>query len=73
MNGEFVETKADKQALGNNEDYHPFTNHSFTMHPGDTIIIFTDGFADQYGTNGEKKVSKKRFQQRTFLCVNVYD
>lgn len=63
LDGEFLETKADKQAIGNNEDNHPFTNHSFTLHGGDSIIIFSDGYADQYGTNGEKKITKKRFSE----------
>lgn len=60
-NGEFVETKADKQPIGMNEDHHPFTNHSFNLQQGDTIYIFSDGFADQFSP-ADKKLMKKNFK-----------
>lgn len=62
-NGELIETKADKQSIGNNEAFHPFSNHEFALQPGDKIYIFSDGYADQFGANGEKKVTKKRFSE----------
>jgi serine phosphatase RsbU (regulator of sigma subunit) len=61
--GEFIETKADKQSIGNIEDSHPFTNHSFELKSGDSIYIFSDGYADQFGANGDKKITKKRFSE----------
>jgi len=63
INGEFFETKADKQSIGNNEDFHPFSNHEFGLQAGNKIYIFSDGYADQFGANGEKKVTKKRFSE----------
>jgi serine phosphatase RsbU (regulator of sigma subunit) len=60
-NGEFEETKADKQPIGMNEDHHPFTNHSFTLKSGDTIYIFSDGYADQFSP-ADKKLMKKNFK-----------
>ncbi len=62
-NKEFVETRADKQSIGNNEDLHPFSNHEFGLQAGDKIYIFSDGYADQFGANGEKKVTKKKFSE----------
>ena len=63
-NGELKETKADKQPIGMNEDSKPFTNHTFTSNNGDTIYLFTDGFADQFGGDtGEKKLTRKRFKE----------
>jgi len=63
QNGELIETKADKQPIGMNEDSKPFTNHTFTLNATDTIYLFTDGFADQFGGDtGEKKLTKRRFK-----------
>lgn len=70
-NGELIETKADKQPIGMNDDSKPFTNHSFNLDNGDTIYIFTDGFADQFGGNlGVKKLTKKRFKDLILSIQN---
>jgi tetratricopeptide (TPR) repeat protein len=62
-NGELIETKADKQPIGMNEDSKPFTNHTFNLNTTDTIYLFTDGFADQFGgETGQKKLTRKRFK-----------
>ena len=64
QNGELIETKANKQPIGMNEDSKPFTNHEFILNAGDTIYLFTDGFADQFGgVNGEKKLTRKGFKE----------
>jgi hypothetical protein len=63
QNGELIETKADKQPIGMNEDSKPFTNHTFNLNPTDTIYLFTDGFADQFGGDtGQKKLTKRGFK-----------
>lgn len=63
QNGEIIETKADKQPIGRDDNSKPFTNHTFTLQQGDTIYLFTDGFADQFGGDtGRKKLTKKRFK-----------
>jgi len=63
-NYQLLETKADKQPIGMNENSKPFTNHSFNLNTGDVIYLFTDGFADQFGgETGEKKLTRKRFKE----------
>ena len=63
QNGELIETKADKQPIGMNEDSKPFTNHTFNLDTTGTIYLFTDGFADQFGgETGQKKLTRKRFK-----------
>ncbi len=63
QNGELIETKADKQPIGMNENSKPFTNHTFNLTATDSIYLFTDGFADQFGGDtGQKKLTKKRFK-----------
>ena len=63
-NQQLEEIKADKQPIGMNEDSKPFTNHTIALNSGDTIYLFTDGFADQFGgETGEKKLTRKRFKE----------
>lgn len=64
QNGELIETKADKQPIGKNDNVKLFTNHSYTLNNGDAIYIFSDGFADQFGgETGQKKLTRKRFKE----------
>ena len=62
-NFELIETKADKQPIGVFDNRKKFTNHSFDLMKGDTIYIFTDGFADQFGGPKGKKLKYKRLQE----------
>ncbi len=58
------ETIADKQPIGEDIFNQPFTNHTFLLNPGDTIYLFTDGYADQFGgPTGQKKLTRKRFKE----------
>jgi len=71
QNGELIETKANKQPIGRNENNKPFTNHTFTLKTGEIIYLFTDGFADQFGGDtGEKKLTKKRFKDLILSVQN---
>ncbi|MFL5754555.1 MAG: tetratricopeptide repeat protein [Bacteroidia bacterium] len=79
-NNEFREIKADKQPIGIYTGVHlPFTNHKFKAEPGDTLYLFTDGFADQFGgdkikrsdgTLGQGKKFKYKNLQQTLLRLN---
>lgn len=69
-NGELIETKGDKQSIGINEYNKPFTNHLFTLESGETIYIFTDGYADQFGGEARKKLTKKRFRDLILSLQN---
>ncbi len=71
-NSELVETKADKQPIGMHDNKRPFTNHQFTLNTGDSIYLFTDGFADQFGGEiKEKKLTRKRFKELLFTIQNL--
>ena len=65
---DFFIIPADRQPIGIYINEKPFTNHSFQLHHNDTIYMFTDGFADQFGPNG--KLSIKRF--KTYLS-QIFD
>ncbi len=69
QNGEMKEIKPDKQPVG----YMPerpdkFTNHKVQLSPGDSIYIFSDGYADQFGGPKGKKFKYK--QLRELLMAN---
>jgi serine phosphatase RsbU (regulator of sigma subunit) len=61
-NGQLTETKADKQCIGYNENVKPFTNHQFNLQPNTSVYLFTDGYADQFGGQPERKLTKNRFR-----------
>jgi ligand-binding sensor domain-containing protein/serine phosphatase RsbU (regulator of sigma subunit) len=62
---QFIEAKADKQSIGGhqNENDFKFANHFFSLHKGDSLYMFTDGYVDQFGGGNEKKFSTKRLKE----------
>ena len=51
-----TEIKADKMPVGVNAiEEESFTNHTIQLKPGDTVYIFSDGYADQFGGPRDKK------------------
>ncbi len=67
---ELKETKATKRPIGKYAIDTPFVNSSFELSPGDMVYLFTDGYADQFG--GEKN---KKFKYKTLknLLINISD
>jgi serine phosphatase RsbU (regulator of sigma subunit) len=62
-NGVCVEYKGDKRPIG----YYmgkglPFTNNVIDLVKGDTLYVFTDGFADQFGGPNGKKYKYKQLK-----------
>jgi serine phosphatase RsbU (regulator of sigma subunit) len=62
------EIKADKQPIGYHPESHPFSNHEIQLQKGDSIYVFSDGYADQFG--GEKGKKFKYKQLETLLVTN---
>ena len=61
------EIKPTKRAIGGLTDNNQhFEKHQIQLNEGDTFYLFTDGFADQFGGVGEKKLSTKKFKQILF-------
>ena len=67
---EIIILKADKQPLTASKDSEskPFTNQYLDLKSGDCIYLFTDGYADQFGGEDEKKFMYKRFKE-TLLSI----
>jgi len=60
-----IEYKADKFPIGNLKpgENKKFTNHSIPLVEGDTLYIFSDGFADQFGGPNGKKLKYSEFKR----------
>jgi serine phosphatase RsbU (regulator of sigma subunit) len=65
------EIKADRFPIGSfSENKQVYTNHEFKLNHGDTIYLFSDGFADQFGGPDGKKFRYKQFKQ---LLLAIYN
>jgi serine phosphatase RsbU (regulator of sigma subunit)/Flp pilus assembly protein TadD len=61
-NGHLEIIKADKQPIGYYPNPKPFTNHTIQLQKGDSIYIYSDGYADQFGGEKGKKLTYKRLE-----------
>ena len=66
---EIIEFKGNKQPIGRYDKKVPFDTKSLELQPGDTIYIFSDGFADQFGGEKGKKIKPSGFKK--FLLDNA--
>jgi serine phosphatase RsbU (regulator of sigma subunit) len=59
-----TEIKGDRMPVGININYDkPFTTHEIKLQRGDTLYMFTDGYADQFGGLKGKKFRYKYFKE----------
>ena len=65
-----VEYSPDKQPIGFTYQPRPFINHIISTEPGDSIYLFSDGYADQFGGPNEKKFKYKQFQEVLLTIFN---
>ncbi|MES2800643.1 MAG: SpoIIE family protein phosphatase [Bacteroidota bacterium] len=58
------EIKATKKAIGGFTEYaQEFENHTIQINDGDTFYLCTDGFADTFNGETDKKMNTKRFKE----------
>jgi len=63
QNGELKEIKPDKMPVGSHTNMETsFTKHSIQLQEGDSIYLFTDGYADQFGGPKNKKFRYKQLE-----------
>lgn len=68
-NGELAEFKPDKMTIGIEAlTERSFINYEIDTLPGDSFYIFSDGYADQFGGEADKKFNYRQFRQ-TLLSV----
>ena len=68
--GKLIETKPNKQPIGKTDNPLSFTTHEIQLQKGDTIYVFTDGFADQFGGTKGKKFMYKPFKELLLSIQN---
>jgi len=69
-NNVLTEFKADKMPIGIHYTTLPFTNNIIDLQKNDTVYIFSDGYADQFGGESGTKFKKKSFQE---MLVKLQD
>ena len=68
-NGKLMEYKGDKQPIGIYSGVaKPFTNQVIEVQQGDSIYLYTDGYADQFGGHKNKKF---KYAQLKELLITI--
>jgi len=65
------EIKADKQPIGKGYNNTPFSSHELSLYEGDIIYLFTDGYADQFGGERGKKLTKAKFREKLLSIATL--
>lgn len=69
--GEIIEIQADRMPVGKHEkDQEFFTLHTLPLQKDDLIILFTDGYVDQFGGADKKKFKQSRFKELLLKVAN---
>ena len=63
LEASLLEIPPDKQPIGKTDNAKPFTTHKLNLKKGDTLYLFTDGYADQFGGGKGKKFKYRQLQQ----------
>ncbi|CAG0965877.1 MAG: tetratricopeptide repeat protein [Bacteroidetes bacterium] len=69
-NNELIEICADKQPIGKFDKLQPYHTHVVQLQKDDTLYIFSDGFADQFGGKKGKKFKTPKLRE---LLLSVQD
>ncbi len=67
--GELIEIKGDRQPVGKFYKSHDFSSHKEILKEGDLIYTFSDGYADQFGGDNDKKFKTSNFK-KLLLSIN---
>jgi len=70
-NNEMIEYPAHREPVGLHYKQTPFTTHTISLQKNDTIYLFTDGYADQFGGENGKKLKYKPFKE-LLLTISRY-
>ncbi len=65
-NNNLIELEKDRMPVGKGEKINEFTLHTINAKPGDSLYLYTDGFADQFGGPKGKKFKYKTLNELLF-------
>ncbi len=58
-----IEFKGDRMTLSYQDNISDFSRHEVKTKPDDLVYLFTDGYADQFGGQEDKKFLRNQFKQ----------
>jgi serine phosphatase RsbU (regulator of sigma subunit) len=68
---DLIESKADRMPIGvHPNDNRPFTNRKLTLQKNDTLYIFSDGYASQFGGKPSEKFKSVRLKE---ILLSIQD
>lgn len=67
-NEELFEIKGNKQPIGKFIKREPFLKHEINLLKGDSLYLFSDGYADQFGGEHGKKLKYSEFKKYLLKC-----
>ncbi len=67
---ELIVLPKDKMPVGKGENMKSFNLHTINFLPNDTLYLYTDGYADQFGGEKGKKFKSKQLQALLTLIAN---
>ncbi|MFO0433859.1 MAG: PP2C family protein-serine/threonine phosphatase, partial [Sphingobacteriaceae bacterium] len=70
QNNTFIELQKDRMPVGMGERKENFKLYELTFTPNNTIYLYTDGYADQFGGPNGKKFKYKNLNQ---LLLDITD
>ncbi len=70
-NEEVIEYDADKMPIGIGIRDQPFQLFTLDTQPGDTLVLYTDGYADQFGGPKGKKLMYKPLKEKLKLYSKI--
>ena len=65
-NNQILELPKDKMPVGKGEKIDSFKTHAIKLNAGDTLYLYTDGYADQFGGTKGKKFKYKALNELLF-------
>lgn len=69
---ELIVLEPTKQSIGYISDsVKPYELQTFNLQAGDTIYLFSDGYADQFGGEKDKKLNYKRFREILLMASEM--
>lgn len=68
---EIIEFKPDKKSIGNHHGAFSYAQQEANLKPGDSLFMFSDGFADQFGGPAEKKISRQGFRRMLISATGL--
>lgn len=69
-NNQVIELSKDRMPIGKGERTSPFTLHSIELKSDDSLYLYTDGYADQFGGTKGKKF---KYKQLNDLLLHLKD